>query len=826
MNRETPAVLKRMLISALAAFGISAVAFGQDVPQIPAPEGVPDIRACVDANTVPKALKAQELDATGAGTDPGLEQLTGVKEKIAGDCEYAPDGTSKSIDLRDLVSSLSTKLRRLDPDDDDYQEELKALREDFPGTVFDKVVDEFEARDKTDDVRDDYIEERDAFNDDDGAGTEYKAIAVGTAGVDATLTATSNAAAKTAYKGTVGFDVKRTEVEDDDEDTEFQDETERYVADEDIDLRYTRTTAGVMVQVDAKGNVTELEIAAAADDRTETDVSIDLSGEAPTSDVTDVTTAGLGFIVRNDDDDDGDLTNDTLDLNDLQQLGYLKGHLTTVQKAREDLNTVLEAAEAGTLKVGEGEEAEARRLSLGDRNYLKEVLANYDDEIDAFEDLIEDIEAYVDPLTGDSAFDDEVENYKEGKSELERLLGDLQDARIAQREAARNVVKAIRDPGDHLDTLVDVANKKLADAREDLEGDALDPYVKLQEAVTEARGDYLVPGEGDPAKELLDALIAQKDTGGALITAVSANHDAIQEVAKRIPESLDIDVSGITKNADDIDTLGGRVADNEDDIADINSAIGITSDQHGGPDGCGNRIDCNEARSMHNEDDIEALGGRVDAHDTMLANHEMRITANADDIDKLQMEDVRLEARIDDNWDAIEVNQMDIDANEAAIAVNRTDIDANEAAIMAEETARMAADTMHDTMIAENKMTGMTNATNIGMNKGMIMTNAEAISGLDGRVGANATGIMRNSDMIGELSESLDVVRAGVAASMALAGMPAVNGRGIAIGVGSFDGESAFAVGFQIAGEQASFKVGVTSSGGATGASAGVGFNF
>ena len=61
--------------------------------------------------------------------------------------------------------------------------------------------------------------------------------------------------------------------------------------------------------------------------------------------------------------------------------------------------------------------------------------------------------------------------------------------------------------------------------------------------------------------------------------------------------------------------------------------------------------------------------------------------------------------------------------------------------------------------------------------------------------------------MIGELSESLEVVRAGVAASMALAGMPAINGRGISIGVGSFDGESAFAVGFQIQGEMASFKV-------------------
>ena len=93
-------------------------------------------------------------------------------------------------------------------------------------------------------------------------------------------------------------------------------------------------------------------------------------------------------------------------------------------------------------------------------------------------------------------------------------------------------------------------------------------------------------------------------------------------------------------------------------------------------------------------------------------------------------------------------------------------------------------------------------------------------------IGQNASAISDNRNMIGELSDDLDVVRAGVAASMALAGMPAINGRGIAIGVGSYDGESAFAVGFQIQGEQASFKVGVTSAGGETGASAGVGFNF
>ena len=112
------------------------------------------------------------------------------------------------------------------------------------------------------------------------------------------------------------------------------------------------------------------------------------------------------------------------------------------------------------------------------------------------------------------------------------------------------------------------------------------------------------------------------------------------------------------------------------------------------------------------------------------------------------------------------------------------------------------------------------------MLSGRIDSNAGAIAANMNSIGQNASAISDNRNMIGELSDDLDVVRAGVAASMALAGMPAVNGRGIAIGVGSFDGESAFAVGFQIQGEQASFKIGVTSSGGATGASAGVGFQF
>ena len=135
--------------------------------------------------------------------------------------------------------------------------------------------------------------------------------------------------------------------------------------------------------------------------------------------------------------------------------------------------------------------------------------------------------------------------------------------------------------------------------------------------------------------------------------------------------------------------------------------------------------------------------------------------------------------------------------------------------------------------IDHNEARSMANATMVGENRGMIeansgriSSNADAIAANMNSIGQNSSAISDNRNMIGELSDDLDVVRAGVAASMALAGMPAINGRGISIGVGSYDGESAFAVGFQIQGEMASFKVGVTSAGGETGASAGVGFQF
>ena len=132
-------------------------------------------------------------------------------------------------------------------------------------------------------------------------------------------------------------------------------------------------------------------------------------------------------------------------------------------------------------------------------------------------------------------------------------------------------------------------------------------------------------------------------------------------------------------------------------------------------------------------------------------------------------------------------NATAIAAHAGVIATNAENIKTNADNIMAEQTARVEADMMLAEGVDANKMTGMANMEAIAMNKDMIGTNHGAIMALDGRVGANESAIMRNSGMIGE---------------------------------------SAFAVGFQVAGEQASFQVGIASSGGETGASAGAGFQF
>ena len=110
------------------------------------------------------------------------------------------------------------------------------------------------------------------------------------------------------------------------------------------------------------------------------------------------------------------------------------------------------------------------------------------------------------------------------------------------------------------------------------------------------------------------------------------------------------------------------------------------------------------------------------------ADNEMRIATNTSEI-------MWVEGRVDSNWDAIAQNQMAI-----------------------------------------GDLGGRGGAKEM------------ANSDLNNRLGSNAAAISRNKGKIGELSDSLEIVRAGVA-SMALTGIPAINGHGISIDVGLYEGE-------------------------------------
>ena len=98
----------------------------------------------------------------------------------------------------------------------------------------------------------------------------------------------------------------------------------------------------------------------------------------------------------------------------------------------------------------------------------------------------------------------------------------------------------------------------------------------------------------------------------------------------------------------------------------------------------------------------------------------------------------------------------------------------------------------------------------------MIGANTAAIAAQSSRIDANVTAIR-------ELREDMS---GGIAAAMALAGMPEIGDRGVAVGGGSYDGESAIAVGVHFSGENSRFKAAITSGGGETGVSIGAGWSF
>ena len=463
-----------------------------------------------------------------------------------------------------------------------------------------------------------------------------------------------------------------------------------------------------------------------------------------------------------------------------------------------------------------------------------------------------------------------LQNFSRANSHAAQLEQAVRSAVIGLQNARDAVNAGLQDPDDYLDQLVARRRYQKAEADETGSSALIEEAQKALTMAENQRNTHLALTGGDddnPANALLNSLLQPRtamgganpadDDGQALLDAISSNYEKIKEVADSVPDAMD--TSAITSLTTDVGTLKTDVESNDGDIENLDGRVttiegdiyGDTAAQHDGLAACDatgliNVANCADARSRHNEADIEEVNDKLmqkkEYIDNLAAEIGVdpvtgegtgeggmsRIDMNAAAIDaeeKARMDaDTALGGRIDAEAMARADADTALGGRIDAEAMARADADmALGMRIDGEAMARADADVMLGGMISAEEMARMEADAALG---GRISSNAADIAAAMNSIGSNTSMINDNRAMIGELSDDLDVVRAGVAASMALAGMPAINGRGISIGVGSYDGESAFAVGFQIQGEQASFKVGVTSSGGETGASAGVGFNF
>ena len=202
------------------------------------------------------------------------------------------------------------------------------------------------------------------------------------------------------------------------------------------------------------------------------------------------------------------------------------------------------------------------------------------------------------------------------------------------------------------------------------------------------------------------------------------------------------------------------------------------------------------AVSTNYDSTVENADGINSNENDITANSDL-IAANADDITA--------------NGDLIAGNADDITANGNLIADNAT-------AISDETDARVAADDVHTLAITANETAIATETVN---------RQADVLV-LQNNINSNTASINSNTAAISTLSEDLDVVRSGVAATLAVAGMPLAptEGWGAAIGTGYFDGESAVAAGLTFRSNRYNFKFAVGTSGGETTGSAGVSWGF
>ncbi len=296
--------------------------------------------------------------------------------------------------------------------------------------------------------------------------------------------------------------------------------------------------------------------------------------------------------------------------------------------------------------------------------------------------------------------------------------------------------------------------------------------VARREALKTA-ADAAVADATDPSKALTDAAAAAAEA----LTEAQATQATYAAMVGDPDGPIDDLVGTLLEPGGDdgqalVDALSqtyGRTGENKEAID------ALTADTEDGAEEDG-PITANRKAREANAGDIETLDGRV--------------TQNEQNIERLMGDTEEMAGMISTNAANISANAGNIVTNASFISQNAANIAHNSARIDVNEY-------------------------NIAQNSGRIDANAAAI-------GMNSGMILDNRNMIGEINGQLDMMRAGVAASIAISRMPSIDG-GLSFGAGVYGGETALAVGFALDHKRTTFDFGVTSSGGEVGAGIGVG---
>ncbi len=373
-------------------------------------------------------------------------------------------------------------------------------------------------------------------------------------------------------------------------------------------------------------------------------------------------------------------------------------------------------------------------------------------------------------------------------------------------------------------------------------------------------------GRGDDGGVLVDtidnafdaAAAAQAAAENAETASTTAGNAVAALTATDDPTTEDVDETGaVTKNANDIADINAslsgltgddgqvgqntaNIAQNMSDITDLDGRVTANEEEIGMDENGMSRIDHNETRSMNNATAIATNADNIATNASGIATNADNIATNASSISTnagniatnataiadeeaaRMAADTMLMGHITTNADSIVANAGNIMTNATNITTNATDIAANDVDIATNASDIMTNAgniAMNNTYIMENRGMIGQNASDIMAVRGMASQNAADIATNAGNIAGNAMNINRNA-------ESIQMLRAGVAASMALAGMPEIGDRGVSVGAGSYDGETALAVGIHFSGENSRFKLGITSADGETGASVGAGWSF